>query len=146
MKTRAAILVEQNAPLELDEVEIPALNYGQVLVEMEVTRICGSQLGEIAGVKGPDRWLPHLLGHEAGGKVLEIGPCVKTVKPDDKVVVHWRQGSGIESQHQNTPRMAKQSMQGISPHLTNTGSSLRTGLPQFPKALTWKSPLCWQTH
>jgi S-(hydroxymethyl)glutathione dehydrogenase/alcohol dehydrogenase len=97
MKTRAAILVEQNAPLELDEVEIPPLNYGQVLVEMEVTRICGSQLGEIAGVKGPDRWLPHLLGHEAGGKVLEIGQCVKTVKPDDKVVVHWRQGSGIES-------------------------------------------------
>ena len=29
MKTRAAILVEQNAPLELDEVEIPALDYGQ---------------------------------------------------------------------------------------------------------------------
>ena len=51
MKTRAAILVEQKAPLELDEVEIPPLEYGQVLVEMEVTRICGSQLGEIAGVK-----------------------------------------------------------------------------------------------
>ena len=97
MKTRAAILVKQNAPLELDEVEIPPLEYGQVLVEMEVTRICGSQLGEIAGVKGPDPWLPHLLGHEAGGKVLETGPCVKTVKPGDKVVVHWRRGAGIES-------------------------------------------------
>ena len=55
MKTKAAILIEQNKPLDLDEVEIPALRYGQVLVEVKVSRICGSQLGEIAGVKGPDR-------------------------------------------------------------------------------------------
>ena len=61
MKTQAAILVEQNKPLEIDEVEIPKLGLGQVLVDISVSRICGSQLGEIDGVKGPDRWLPHLL-------------------------------------------------------------------------------------
>ena len=97
MKTPAAILVAQKAPLELDEVEVPALRYGQVLVEIAVTRICGSQLGEIAGVKGPDRYLPHLLGHEAGGTVLEVGPEVRHVKPGDRVVVHWRPGRGIEA-------------------------------------------------
>lgn len=97
MKTPAAILVEQRKPLEIEEVEIPALGFGQVLVEVAVTRICGSQIGEIDGVKGPDRYLPHLLGHEAGGTVLETGPQVRHVKPGDRVVLHWRPGRGIEA-------------------------------------------------
>lgn len=96
MKTEAAILVEQNKTLEIDEVEIPRLDLGQVLVEISVSRICGSQLGEIDGVKGPDRWLPHLLGHEGAGAVLETGPGVKTVKPGDTVVLQWRPSDGIE--------------------------------------------------
>ena len=49
MKTSAAILVEQRQPLLIDEVELPTLGYGQVLVQVKVTRICGSQLGEIEG-------------------------------------------------------------------------------------------------
>ncbi len=97
MKTVAAILVEQRKPLEIAEVEIPPLRYGQVLVEIKVTRICGSQLGEIDGVKGPDRYLPHLMGHEAGGIVREVGPEVKRVKAGDHVVAHWRPGLGIEA-------------------------------------------------
>src|SRR5205085_120912 len=97
MKTRAAILVEQHQPLVVDEVELPSLSLGQVLVELKVSRICGSQIGEIDGVKGPDRYLPHLLGHEGGGIVQEIGPEVKHVKPGDRVVLHWRPGRGIEA-------------------------------------------------
>jgi S-(hydroxymethyl)glutathione dehydrogenase / alcohol dehydrogenase len=97
MKTLAAILVEQRQPLILDEVEIPALSYGHVLVQMKASRICGSQLGEIEGVKGPDKYLPHLLGHEGGGVVLEVGPEVSHVKPGDHVVLHWRPGAGIQA-------------------------------------------------
>jgi len=96
MKTIAAILVAQRQPLEIAEVEVPALGTGQALVEIKTTRICGSQLGEIEGVKGPDKWLPHLLGHEGGGRVLEIGPGVKHVKVGDHVVLHWRPGAGLE--------------------------------------------------
>jgi S-(hydroxymethyl)glutathione dehydrogenase/alcohol dehydrogenase len=96
MKTAAAILVEQRKPLVVDEVEVPALSYGQALVDIGVSRICGSQIGEIDGVKGPDRFLPHLLGHEGGGTVLETGPGVKHVKTGDRVVLHWRPGKGIE--------------------------------------------------
>jgi S-(hydroxymethyl)glutathione dehydrogenase/alcohol dehydrogenase len=97
-KTPAAILVKQHAPLVVDQVALPGLGYGQVLVEIKATRICGSQIGELDGVKGPDRWLPHLLGHEAGGTVLEIGPEVRYVRPGDRVVCHWRKGRGIDAQ------------------------------------------------
>jgi len=97
MKTPAAILVEQRKPLVIDEVELPALKSGQVLVEIHATRVCGSQIGEIDGVKGPDKFLPHLLGHEAGAIVLEVGPEVAHVAPRDRVVCHWRPGAGIDA-------------------------------------------------
>ena len=92
----AAILAETGAPLVLDEVELPAqLQAGQVLVKIDYTGICGSQIGEIDAVKGPDRFLPHLLGHEGVGTVLEIGPGVTCVHPGQTVVLHWREGRGI---------------------------------------------------
>jgi S-(hydroxymethyl)glutathione dehydrogenase/alcohol dehydrogenase len=97
MKTKAAILVEQRKPLVIDEVEIPQLGFGQVLVEVKVSRICGSQIGEIDGVKGPDKFLPHLLGHEGGGIVVETGPEVSRVRAGDHVVLHWREARGIQS-------------------------------------------------
>ena len=96
--TKAAILVEQRAPLVIDEVELPkALDYGQVLVKLSYSGICGSQLGEIDGVKGPDRYLPHLLGHEGSGAVVAVGPQVSTVEVGDAVVLHWKPGRGIEA-------------------------------------------------
>jgi len=95
---KAAILVEQRKPLVVDEVELPdSLDVGQVLVKIHYSGICGSQLGEIDGVKGEDRFLPHLLGHEAAATVMEVGPGVRTVRSGDAVVLHWRKGQGIES-------------------------------------------------
>jgi S-(hydroxymethyl)glutathione dehydrogenase/alcohol dehydrogenase len=95
---KAAILVEQKKPLVIDEVELPKeLKVGQVLVKVQYSGICGSQLGEIDGVKGSNPYLPHLLGHEGSGTVLDVGPGIRHVKPKDKVVLHWRKGIGIES-------------------------------------------------
>ena len=90
-------MVEQRKPLVIDEVEVPALKRGQVLVEIQATRVCGSQIGEIDGVKGPDKFLPHLLGHEAGAVVLEVGADVTHVAHGDRVVCHWRPGAGIDA-------------------------------------------------
>ena len=56
-------------------------------MELIVSGICGSQLGEIDGVKGNDKFIPHLMGHEGCGVIKKIGPGVKTVKEGDKVVL-----------------------------------------------------------
>lgn len=99
---KAAILVAQRQPLTVEEVELPgSLSVGQVLVKVHCSGICGSQIGEIDGAKGADRFLPHLLGHEGSGTVIETGPGVRHTKAGDKVVLHWRKGLGIESE---TPR------------------------------------------
>lgn len=97
MKTRAAILTALNTPLVIDEIDVPQLECGQVLVEVYCSGICGAQLGEIAGVKGPDKYLPHLMGHEGGAIVLEVGPGVTAVRKGDRVVMHWRKGAGIQA-------------------------------------------------
>lgn len=95
---KAAILVEQKKPLIVDEVTLPeTLSCGQVLVKIAFSGICGSQLGEIDGAKGPDAYLPHLLGHEASGSVVASGAGVKKVRPGDHIVLHWMKGSGIEA-------------------------------------------------
>ena len=97
MKSLAAILVEQKRPLIIEEIDVPSPKLGQVLVRVLCSGICGSQVGEINGVKGPDRFLPHLLGHEGAGEVVECGEGVRTVKAGDRVVLHWRKGAGLES-------------------------------------------------
>lgn len=94
----AAILVKQKKALFIDRVKLPeTLLYGQVLVKIERTSICGSQIGEIEGVKGVDKHIPHLLGHEGGGEVVAIGPGVSYVQEGDRVVLHWKKGRGIEA-------------------------------------------------
>jgi S-(hydroxymethyl)glutathione dehydrogenase / alcohol dehydrogenase len=95
---KAAILAESRKPLIIDEITFPdELGVGQVLVKVLHTSICGAQLNEIAAAKGPDKFLPHLLGHEASAQVLEIGPGVTNVKAGDTVVLHWRPSQGIQA-------------------------------------------------
>ncbi len=96
--TKAAILVELHAPLELAELKLPAaLSFGQVLVRVHYSTICGAQLNEIEGAKGPDKFLPHLLGHEGIATVLKTGPGVKHVKVGDRAVMHWRPSRGLQA-------------------------------------------------
>ena len=95
---RAAILAQSRQPLVVDEIGLPdKLDAGQVLVKVLYTTICGAQINEIDALKGIDKFLPHLLGHEASAEVIEIGPGVTNVKPGDTVVLHWRPSRGIQS-------------------------------------------------
>lgn len=96
MKFKAAILTELKQPLVIEEIEAPPLRFGQVLVQIHCSGICGAQINEIEGAKGPDKFLPHLLGHEATATVVETGEGVTTVKPGDRVVCHWRKGAGLQ--------------------------------------------------
>ena len=94
---KAVVLEKIDAPLAIREVELTDLKVGQVLVKILVSGVCGAQLHEIRGHKGNAKFLPHLMGHEGCGIVQEVGPGVTTVNVGDKVVMHWRPGSGIEA-------------------------------------------------
>ena len=64
---------------------------------MYYSGICGSQIGEINGVKGKDNFLPHLLGHEGSGIIINKNNFVKKFKIGDRVILHWQKGDGHDS-------------------------------------------------
>jgi S-(hydroxymethyl)glutathione dehydrogenase/alcohol dehydrogenase len=96
MKTTAAVLVETGRSLELADLEIPALQPGQVLVEVAFSGVCHTQLLEARGHRGPDRFLPHCLGHEGSGTVREVGAGVTRVRAGDSVILSWIKGDGAD--------------------------------------------------
>jgi Zn-dependent alcohol dehydrogenase len=88
-KCRAAILVEPNQPLVIDEVEFPDLAPDQVLVKLFAGGVCHSQLHTIRRpARAADR-LPALLGHESTGVVAARGRDVRHVKEGDHVITTW---------------------------------------------------------
>ncbi len=95
---KAAVLTSLNSDLEIIDLTIPELEKGQVLVKVKATGVCGAQLNQKKGIKIKKEFLPCLMGHEGSGIVEKIGPGVDKVKPGDKVVMHWRKSSGIDSE------------------------------------------------
>ena len=96
MKIKAAVLYRLNSPLVIEELEIPAPKAGQILVKILYSGVCRAQVNEQSGLKGPDRFLPHLLGHEASAIVVKTGPKVTKVKQGDYVCLSWIKGNGKE--------------------------------------------------
>jgi len=95
---KAAVLFKQKKPLKILRLNMPSvLQRGQLLVKIFYSGICGSQIGEIDGVKGNDKYLPHLLGHEGSGKIVKVGPGVQKFKKGDEVILHWKKNKGINA-------------------------------------------------
>jgi len=76
---------EINKPLSVEDVPIPELDYGEVLVATKACGICGTDLHIIDGT-GYKPKLPHILGHEPAGVVAKLGPGVTKFKVGDRVV------------------------------------------------------------
>ena len=98
MNTVSAILNETARDLIIDEIEFPnSLESGQIVVRVITSGICGAQINEIDGVKGPDKFLPHLLGHEGFCEIIKTANDVEHVKAGDYAIMHWRPGLGLQS-------------------------------------------------
>lgn len=95
---RAAVLTHTGAPLEIvDNIDAPRAERGQVCVRVAYSGVCHSQLMETLGLRGEDRYVPHLLGHEGTGVVQHVGEGVTKVRPGDRVVLTWIRGEGIDA-------------------------------------------------
>ncbi len=95
---KAAVLFEINKPLEVIDIPtLPALKRGQVLVELIYSGLCHSQVMEITGGRGEDKYLPHMLGHEGVAIVEAVGDGVTKVKPGDYVILGWIRGEGLDA-------------------------------------------------
>ena len=87
-KMKVAIMTDV-AKVELTEREIPKPAANEVLVRVEYVGVCGSDIHyyENGGI-GPNIVKPpFVLGHEAGGTVVEVGTSVTNLKPGDRVAL-----------------------------------------------------------
>tara|TARA_Y100001970_G_scaffold258688_1_gene338837 strand:- start:487 stop:1500 length:1014 start_codon:yes stop_codon:yes gene_type:complete len=95
---KAAILENYNKKLKIIEnINLPRLKSGEVLVKIDYTSICYSQIMEIQGHRDNKKYLPHLLGHEGCGSVIKLGKKVSKFKVNDYVIIGWIKNSGINT-------------------------------------------------
>lgn len=84
----AARFYEPNKDLKLEQVPVPPVGDGDVLVKIKASGICGS---EIHVWKGRDRsgFFPRTLGHEGAGIIEKTGKDVKEVSVGTRVLVDY---------------------------------------------------------
>ena len=84
MNSRTLVMDESGA-LEERTIELPELGANEVLVRVELTGVCGSDIHMRAG--GMDLEFPVVPGHELAGVVEEIGDGISTDSKGDRVAV-----------------------------------------------------------
>ena len=72
-----------NRDVRLEEMPVPELGPGELLVRIWASGICGSDLMEWYRVQKA----PLVLGHEVSGEVARVGEGIDSYRPGDRVVV-----------------------------------------------------------
>lgn len=111
-KNLAAVL-RSKKNIELLFLNDPEISSQQVRVKIKYTALCGTQVGEWLQSRGVDNYLPHCLGHEAVGEIIETHPDVKGFDSGDKVVVSW-----IRNQPSSSAISPRYSSSSANPNLT----------------------------
>ena len=81
---RAAVLLDDEPRLVLEDIPVPRPRDGEVLVEVHACGVCHTDLHVIKSEVAFPR--PAVLGHEVSGTVVELGPRVSNVAVGDRVV------------------------------------------------------------
>jgi len=82
---RAAILREVGKQLTVEDVELDDPKVNEVLVRIEASGVCHSDLHRIHG--DFPSMLPMVMGHEGSGVIEKVGPGVTGLQPGDHVVL-----------------------------------------------------------
>ena len=87
-EVQGVVARERGAPVTLETVLVPDPGPGEALVQVEACGVCHTDLHYREGGISDD--FPFLLGHEAAGEVLAVGPDVRGVEPGAFVILNWR--------------------------------------------------------
>ena len=77
------VLLPGNSQVVFQEFPVPEPGYGQVLIKMKASSICGSDLRAIYREHlghGPEGYQGVIAGHEPCGQIVELGPGCKQFK------------------------------------------------------------------
>ncbi|MEO6124680.1 MAG: alcohol dehydrogenase catalytic domain-containing protein [Ilumatobacteraceae bacterium] len=80
----AAVVRVLGAPMSIERIRVDPPRSGEVMIEMGVAGICGSDRYVIEGHHALEP--PSVCGHEGAGTVVEVGPDVTSIAVGDVVV------------------------------------------------------------
>jgi alcohol dehydrogenase, propanol-preferring len=117
---KAAVLRDFKAPLIVEEVAVPALADGEVLIKVEVCGVCHSDLhvadGDWSQISGIVK-RPLILGHEVVGTIVDANSSSCNLQPGDRVGVpwvHWTCGNCDPCREGNENLCTKQRITGVT--------------------------------
>lgn len=97
-KTMKAAYLPGNSTVELREVAVPEPGHGEVLLSVQASTICGSDIRAIYREhlgKGPEGYRGVIAGHEPAGQIVAAGPGCRRFKAGDRVLVYHISGCGL---------------------------------------------------
>ena len=86
---KAAVLHGYGQPLQIEQVPVPTVGPGQILVQVAACGVCHTDLHAIDGDWPVKATLPLIPGHEGVGTVVATGAGVTHVHDGDRVGVPW---------------------------------------------------------
>ena len=99
MATMTGVVLPGNRQLVLRTYSVPEPSYGQVLVRMKASSLCGSDLRAIYRPQqqgtGPEAYRGVIAGHEPCGSIERVGPGVRRFKEGQRVIIYHIAGCGL---------------------------------------------------
>ena len=141
---KAAVVREFKQPLSIDEVPVPEVVPGQILVKIAASGVCHTDLHAADGDWPVKPKPPFIPGHEGVGTVAAVGAGVTAVKEGDRVGVPWLHTACGHCRH------CLASWETLCDGQQNTGYSVNGGFAEYvladpnyvghlPDALDWNT-------
>ena len=86
---KAAVVHDFKSPLSIEDVAKPEVAPDQIIVQIETSGLCHTDIHAAHGDWPVKPHLPFIPGHEGVGIVEQVGPGVTTVKEGDRVAIPW---------------------------------------------------------
>jgi Zn-dependent alcohol dehydrogenase len=103
----AGVVLSRSGSIALEEIRVEPPGPGEVLVRIEATGVCHSDL-HVIEENGWGHPFPVLLGHEGAGTVEAIGDGVDGLAAGDRVVLGWKAACGTCSRcREGQPRQCR---------------------------------------
>jgi L-iditol 2-dehydrogenase len=131
-KTMHAGVFREKGRVVVEEVPVPEIGAGEVLIKVAACGVCGTDIKKIfQGYVNP----PQILGHEVAGTVVAVGPGTKRWKPGNRVMSfhHVPCGECFYCERRLFSQCKQYKSTGLTGGFTPNGG----GFGEYVKAMPW---------
>src|SRR4030088_1625721 len=131
-KTMHAGVYREKGRVYVEEVPVPEVSDGEVLIKVAACGICGTDIKKIFHAYVPP---PQILGHEVAGTVVTVGPGVTKWKLGDRVMSfhHVPCGKCFYCERRLFSQCKQYKSTGLTGGFTPNGG----GFGEYVKAMPW---------